>query len=64
MAISRQHLHALVDLIEESGIATLYNVMIKFIPEDEASPDEVEAIEQARADYRSGEAVRLADLVL
>jgi len=64
MNISRQHLHTLVDMVEESGLATLYNVMIRFIPEDEAATDEVEAIEQARAEYERGEVVRLNDLKL
>ena len=62
MAINRQHLHTLVDMIEESGLATLYNVMIRFIPEDEAAPDEIEAIAQARAEYERGETVRLEDI--
>ena len=64
MTISRQHLHALVDMVEESGLATLYNVMIRFIPEDDATPDEIEAIAQGRAEYNRGETVRLAELRL
>jgi len=49
-------------MVEESGLATLYNVMIRFIPEDEAAPDEIEAIVLARAEYARGETVNLADL--
>ena len=64
MAISRQHLHALVDMVEDSGLSTLYNVMIRFVPEDDAAPDEVDTIEKARVEYRRGETVRLADLGL
>ena len=64
MSISRQHLHALVDMVEEAGLPTLYDVMIRFIPEDEATPDEIEAIEQARAEYARGETVRLEDISL
>jgi len=64
MAISRQHLHALVDMVEESGLATLYDVMIRFVPEDEAMPEEIEAIAIARDEYKRGETVRLADLRL
>jgi len=51
-------------LVEESGIATLYDVMMRFIPEDEATPDEIEAIELARAEYARGETVRLEDIDL
>jgi hypothetical protein len=57
VSVNRQQLHALVDLVEEAGLATLYNVMIRFIPEDEATPDEIEAIEQARAEFARGECV-------
>ena len=64
MAISKQHLHALIDMMEESDLTTLYNVMIRFIPEDEATPDEIEAIEHAREEYKRGETIRLADLKL
>jgi hypothetical protein len=64
MAINRQHLHALVDMVDESGLAALYNVMIRFVPEDDALPDEAEAIAQARIEYERGETVRLADLRL
>ena len=64
VSANRQLLHTLVDMVEESGIDTLYNVMIKFIPEDEALPDEVQAIEQAREEYARGDTVRLADLKL
>ena len=62
MSVSRQQLHALVDMVEESGLDTLYNVMIKFIPEDEIAPDEIEAIKQARAEFARGEGVRHEDI--
>ena len=59
MSISRQHLHALVDMVEESGLATLYEVMIRFVPEDDETPDEIEAIAEARAEYERGEPIRV-----
>jgi hypothetical protein len=62
MVSNRQHLHTLVDMVEESGLATLYDVMLRFVPEDDAMPDEVEAISQARAEYERGETVKLSDL--
>ena len=63
MSINRQHLHALVDVVEESGLDTLYNVMIRFIPEDDASPDETVAIEEGRAEFARGETVSLEDVL-
>ena len=58
MNANRQKLHALVDIVDETGLDTLYNVMIRFVPDDVATPDEVEAIEQARAEFARGEFVR------
>ena len=62
MSASRQQLHALVDMVEEVGIDTLYKVMLRFIPEDEPSPDEIKAIEAGRAEFASGEFIRLKDI--
>ena len=62
MSPSRQQLHALVDMVDESGLATLYNVMMRFIPDDEAAPDEVEAIKRGRSEFERGETVRLEDI--
>ena len=55
MNATRQHLHVLVDMVEEIGLETLYNVMIRFIPEDEAMPDEVASHIVAMEEYRRGE---------
>ena len=64
MGVNRQQLHTLVDMVEESGLNTLYDVMMRFIPEDEPTADEIEAIERARQEYVRGETVRLEDLGL
>ncbi len=64
MSASRQQLHALVDMVEESGLDTLYNVMVRFIPEDDAAPDEAAAIAEGRAEYERGEYVSLDSLGL
>jgi hypothetical protein len=44
-------------MVDESGLNTLYNVMIRFIPEDEALPDEVEALKAADEEFARGETV-------
>ena len=41
MNATRQKLHTLVDMVEEVGLDTLYNVMIRFIPESDPFPDEI-----------------------
>jgi hypothetical protein len=62
MSVNKHHLHAMIDLIDDDGLKTLYNVMLRFIPEDEASPDEIEGIAAARKEYDSGEFVRYEDI--
>lgn len=36
-----------IELMSEEDIETLYNVVVKFIPENVPLPDEIEAIERA-----------------
>ena len=45
--MSKETLKSLIDMIDESDIDTIFRVLIRFVPEDVALPDEVEAIEAA-----------------
>jgi hypothetical protein len=54
---TRQNLHTLVDMVDDVGLETLYNVMIRFIPEDEPMPDEIESHAIAVKEYKNGETV-------
>lgn len=40
-------LKGLIELVPDEDIETIYNVIVKFIPEDAPLPDEVEAIARA-----------------
>ena len=40
-------LKSLIELVPEEDIETIYKVIIKFIPEDQPLPEEIEAIEKA-----------------
>ena len=62
MVATRQRLHTLVDLVEEKGLETLYNVMIRFVPEVEPLPDEIAAHAKATEEYRLGEIVSAEDI--
>ena len=62
MTATRQRLHTLVDMVEESGIDTLYNVLIRFIPAAEPLPDEIAAHLRAREEYSRGEVVSHDDI--
>lgn len=45
--MSREVLKGMLELVPDEDIETIYNVIVKFIPEDAPLPDEVEAIERA-----------------
>ena len=62
MNVTRQKLHTLVDMVEEAGLDTLYNVMIRFIPESNPFPDEIASHAAAVEEYRRGEVVRHEDI--
>ena len=48
--MSRETIKNLVDMIPEKDIDTIYKVLIRFIPEDDPLPDELEAIREAKPD--------------
>lgn len=48
--MSRETIKYLVDMIPEEDIETIYRVLIRFVPEDEPTQDEIEAIAEAKAD--------------
>lgn len=45
--MSKEMLKNLIDIIAEDDIDTIFKVLIRFIPEDEPLPDEIEAIAAA-----------------
>lgn len=48
--MSREAIKYLIDMIPEKDIETIYRVLVRFVPEEEPTPDEIEAIAEARAD--------------
>jgi hypothetical protein len=62
MSATRQQLHTLVDMVEDVGLDTLYNVMIRFIPETEPLPDEIASHAVAVEEYRRGEVFQDEDI--
>lgn len=45
--MSKESVMNLVNLIPEEDMETIYNVLIRFVPESEPLLDEIEAIERA-----------------
>jgi len=54
--------YRVIDLVEEKQLDILYRVICQFIPEDMATPDEIEAIEKGRAEIAEGEFVCFEDI--
>lgn len=48
--MSKEMLKNLIELVPEDDIDILYKVIIKFIPEVEPEPDEIEAIKAGKKD--------------
>lgn len=53
--MSRDTLRGLVEIVDEKEIDTVCRILLKFVEEDEATPDEVEAIREARQEIERGE---------
>jgi len=62
MNASRQQLHDIIEVVDSKELNVLYRVLIKFIPEDEPTADEIEAINIGRKEIMRGETVSHNDI--
>ena len=62
MNANRQQLHDIIDIVDPKELNVLYQVLIKFIPEDEPTIDEIEAIRSGREEIKRGETVSHDDI--
>jgi len=62
MALTRQTLHDLVDIVDPSEFDIIYRLLVKFIPEDDALPDEIEAMRLAETEIANGETIPYDDV--
>jgi len=62
MVAIRKQLHDIIDVVDSSELDVLYQVLVKFIPEDEPMLDEVEAIRLGREEIKRGESVSFDDV--
>ena len=53
--MSREALHSLIDVAEETELDTLYHILIRFVAEDAIQPDEEEAHRIAQEERVHGE---------
>ena len=62
MNTTRQQLRDIIDVVDSSELDVLYQLLIKFIPESEPMPDEIEAIRMGRDEIRRGDIVNHDDI--
>ena len=62
MSPTKQTLHNLIDLVSPSDVNVLFHLLMKFVPEDDPTDDEIEAIEAAKKEIAAGEYVRHEDI--
>jgi len=60
--MGKEVLHDLIDMIPDADTETIYKVLLKFVPEDKVSPDEIRAIAQANEEIANGELVNHKDI--
>lgn len=56
MSPIREQLVDMIDCLPESEQSLLLEIVKRFLPDDVATPDDLEAIQTARAEYAAGEA--------
>lgn len=62
MSPTRQTLHTLIDIVDNNEIGILYQLLLKFVPEDTATADEVIAMNIAEQQLANGEIVSHNDI--
>jgi hypothetical protein len=58
-----QRIHELIDLIPDHSKPVILDIISHYIPDDVATPDDIRDIEEAREEYRRGEAVSMEDVM-
>lgn len=51
--MSKEMLKGLIDLIDEKDTDTIFRVLVRFVSEDTALPDEIEALARANESIRT-----------
>lgn len=57
--MSKEVLKELIDMIDEEDIDEVYKALIKFIPEDQPFPDEIQAIARSKKEIENGDTDKL-----
>ena len=61
--MSKTVLHNLIDMLNEADTETIYNVLIRFVPETKPYEDEIKAIEESKIEIANGDVMNISDIV-
>lgn len=62
MSPIKNQLVQIIDIMPEDELSLLLEIARRFIPDDVATPDDLEAINAARAEYAAGETVPASEI--
>ena len=62
MTITKERLYDLIDAADTSEYDVLFRLLVKFIPTDVPTKDEIDAIKEGQTAYERGEFVRHEDI--
>lgn len=57
MSPVREKLDSMIDYLPDAELTLLLEIVRRFIPDDVATPDDLEAINAARSEYAAGQTV-------
>lgn len=62
MSPIRKQLDAMIDCLPEPEQVLLFEIVKRFVPDDTATADDLQAVQAARAEYANGETVSHNDI--
>ena len=62
MNITKESLHTLIDIVDTREYDILYRLLMKFLPVDEPTDDEIEALAIADQEIENGEVYTLDEI--
>ena len=60
--MSKTVLHSLIDMLNEADTETIYNILVRFVPDVKPFDDEIEVIKQSEIDISKGDIVDLSSV--
>lgn len=62
MSPIRKQLDAMIDCLPEPEQVLLFEIVKRFVPDDAATAEDIQAVQEARAEYAAGKTVSHSDI--